>query len=42
VLAVAFFVHAGIALFLGMITFGTMMIVANMAFVPVKPHTIQR
>jgi hypothetical protein len=41
VLAVAFFVHAGIALFLGMITFGTMMIVANMAFVPVKPHTIQ-
>ncbi len=38
VLAVAFFVHAGIAIFLGMITFGTMMIVANLAFVPAKSH----
>ncbi len=31
-LAIAFAVHAGIAMFLGMITFGTIMIVANMAF----------
>jgi hypothetical protein len=33
VLATAIAVHAGIAIFLGMITFGVMMIVANMAFV---------
>jgi len=33
VLAMAVAVHAGIALFLGMPTFGSMMIVANMAFV---------
>lgn len=33
-LAIAFAVHGGIALFLGMITFGTIMIVANMAFIP--------
>ncbi len=32
VLGIAFMVHAGIALFLGMITFGTIMIVANAAF----------
>lgn len=37
VLAIAFFVHAGIALFLGMITFGSMMIVANLVFV--QPRT---
>jgi hypothetical protein len=30
----AFLVHAGIALYLGMITFGFMMIVANFAFIP--------
>lgn len=34
VLAIAVAIHAGIALFLGMITFGTIMIVANFAFVP--------
>jgi len=34
VLAIAILVHGGIALFLGMITFGAMMIVANIAFVP--------
>ncbi len=33
VLAMAVAVHGGIALFLGMVTFGTIMIVANMAFV---------
>lgn len=33
VLAMAVAVHGGIALFLGMITFGTMMIVANAAFI---------
>src|SRR5690606_1009347 len=33
VLAIAVAVHGGIALFLGMVTFGTIMIVANMAFV---------
>ena len=32
-LGMAFLVHGGIALFLGMITFGTMMIVANWSFV---------
>ncbi|MFM8213112.1 MAG: HTTM domain-containing protein, partial [Pirellula sp.] len=32
VLAMALLVHAGIAIFLGMITFGAMMIVANLAF----------
>ena len=36
VLAIAVAVHGGIALFLGMITFGTMMIAANMIFV--KPE----
>lgn len=34
VLAVAVAVHGGIAAFLGMITFGSMMIVANLVFVP--------
>jgi|CXWL01.1.fsa_nt_gi hypothetical protein len=34
VLGLAVCVHGGIALFLGMITFGTVMIVANMAFLP--------
>ena len=33
-LAVALLVHAGIGLFLGMVTFGVMMIVANVAFIP--------
>jgi hypothetical protein len=33
VLTMALCVHGGIALFLGMITFGTMMIVANMVFI---------
>jgi hypothetical protein len=32
ILAVALFVHLGIALFLGMITFGIMMLVANSVF----------
>jgi hypothetical protein len=32
-LAAAFFVHGGIALALGMVTFGTSMIVANFAFI---------
>ncbi|MFN3193679.1 MAG: HTTM domain-containing protein [Aureliella sp.] len=32
-LALAFFMHAGIAIGLGMVTFGTIMIVANLAFV---------
>jgi hypothetical protein len=40
VLVIAVFVHAGIAMFLGMVTFGFMMIVANLAFVP--PETMQR
>ncbi len=39
-LAIAVFVHAGIALALGMVTFGTIMIVANMAFI--EPETMQR
>jgi uncharacterized membrane protein YphA (DoxX/SURF4 family) len=34
VLALAFAAHAGIALFLGMITFGLAMLFANLAFVP--------
>ena len=34
VLAMALLVHVGIALYLGMITFGFMMIVANLAFIP--------
>jgi len=33
-LAIAILVHGGIALFLGMFTFGLMMIVANLAFIP--------
>jgi hypothetical protein len=40
VLAAAVFVHGGIALFLGMITFGLMMIAANMIFV--RPETLLR
>ncbi|MBM3965786.1 MAG: hypothetical protein FJ308_12095 [Planctomycetes bacterium] len=36
VLAIAVMVHAGIGIFLGMITFGWMMIVANLAFVEPK------
>jgi len=40
VLGIALLVHGGIALFLGMITFGWMMIVANLAFVP--PDTIRK
>jgi hypothetical protein len=40
VLAMAVFVHLGIALFLGMITFGFMMIVANLAFV--EPESVRR
>jgi hypothetical protein len=38
-LAMAVMVHGGIALFLGMITFGLAMIIANLAFVP--PETVQ-
>ncbi|MEY2613105.1 MAG: hypothetical protein RL069_1917, partial [Planctomycetota bacterium] len=33
VLITAFFVHAGIALYLGMVTFGFMMVVSNLTFV---------
>ncbi len=40
VLAIAVAVHAGIGLFLGMVTFGGMMIVANIAFV--EPEWIER
>ncbi len=39
VLAMAVVVHGGIALFMGMITFGTMMMVANLAFV--EPSTLE-
>ncbi len=39
-LALAVFVHGGIALALGMITFGTIMIVANLAFI--EPSTMRR
>jgi|TARA_B110000495_G_scaffold200190_1_gene214939 hypothetical protein len=39
VLVFAVMVHAGIALFLGMITFGTMMIAANMIFI--SPEWVQ-
>jgi len=40
VLAMAFLVHAGIALYLGMITFGFMMIVSNFAFLPAKSPSV--
>jgi hypothetical protein len=40
VLAMAVAVHGGIALFLGMITFGTMMIAANLIFI--EPRTMRR
>jgi hypothetical protein len=40
VLAIAVAVHGGIALFLGMMTFGMMMIVANGVFV--EPETVRR
>ncbi|MGN6546500.1 MAG: HTTM domain-containing protein [Aureliella sp.] len=40
VLAMAVLVHGGIALFLGMPTFGTIMIVANLAFI--EPETMGR
>jgi hypothetical protein len=40
VLAMAVAVHGGIALFLGMVTFGTIMIVANAAFI--SPDWISR
>jgi hypothetical protein len=39
-LALAVAVHGGIALFLGMITFGVAMIIANLAFIP--PHVTER
>jgi hypothetical protein len=39
-LAMALMVHGGIAIYLGMITFGTMMIIANLAFV--QPATTRR
>jgi len=39
-LAMAVLVHGGIAIFLGMITFGVMMIVANIAFI--DPLTVRR
>jgi hypothetical protein len=38
-LAMAVAIHGGIALFLGMITFGLAMIIANIAFVP--PRVVQ-
>jgi hypothetical protein len=34
VLAIAVLAHGGIALFLGMITFGLVMLIGNLAFVP--------
>ncbi len=40
VLAMAVLVHGGIAIALGMVTFGSIMIVANLAFV--EPSTLQR
>jgi len=40
VLALAVAVHGGIAVFMGMITFGTMMIIANAVFIP--PESIRR
>jgi hypothetical protein len=40
VLAAAVVVHGGIALFLGMLTFGSMMVAANMIFV--RPETMRR
>jgi hypothetical protein len=40
VLAIAVAVHGGIAMFLGMITFGLMMITANMIFI--EPRTVGR
>ncbi|MDZ4658978.1 MAG: HTTM domain-containing protein [Bythopirellula sp.] len=40
VLWMAIFVHAGIALFMGMITFGVAMIIANLAFL--TPQTVRR
>jgi hypothetical protein len=39
-LGIACVVHGGIAVFLGMVTFGSMMIVANLAFV--SPDTVRR
>ncbi len=39
-LALAVFVHGGIAVALGMVTFGTIMIVANLAFI--APQTMRR
>jgi hypothetical protein len=39
-ITVAWGVHGGIAIYLGMITFGTMMIIANLAFV--SPTTMRR
>jgi hypothetical protein len=40
VLWMAFFVHGGIALVMGMITFGVGMIIANLAFL--RPQTVHR
>ena len=40
VLGIAFAVHGGIALFMGMITFGTAMIIANLSFF--KPETVRK
>lgn len=40
VLWMAFFVHVGIALFMGMITFGLAMLFANLAFL--EPQTVKR
>ncbi|MAT72792.1 MAG: hypothetical protein CMJ58_25205 [Planctomycetaceae bacterium] len=40
VLGMAFCVHGGIALFMGMITFGTAMIIANLSFL--KPETVRK
>ncbi len=40
VLWMAVFVHGGIALFMGMITFGLVMIIANLSFI--SPNTVRR
>jgi uncharacterized membrane protein YphA (DoxX/SURF4 family) len=40
VLWMALFIHGGIALFMGMITFGTAMLIANFAFL--SPQTVRR
>ncbi|HBU38281.1 MAG TPA: HTTM domain-containing protein [Planctomycetaceae bacterium] len=41
VLAMAVFVHLGIGLTMGMMEFGIAMLIANMAFLPLDPDTLQ-